>query len=97
MFNEFYCGSNVYPLSQHNTGTFVNKTSALRIRIDPSLHHQFLEICKKQDIPASQIIRDFMRQYVQMHGGGVQLKLFNVSESFKIVTGAARKGDSKKS
>ena len=69
----------------------MNKTSALRVRIDPNLHHQFLEICKKQDIPASQVIRDFMRQYVQMHGGGVQLKLFNVSENFKIVTGAAGK------
>jgi antitoxin component of RelBE/YafQ-DinJ toxin-antitoxin module len=71
----------------------MNKTSALRIRIDPNLHHQFLEICKNQDRPASQVIRDFMRQYVQMHGGGVQLELFSVSESFKIVTNVARKMD----
>jgi hypothetical protein len=34
-----------------------------------------------------------MRQYVQMHGGGVQLELFSVSESFKIVTNVARKMD----
>jgi antitoxin component of RelBE/YafQ-DinJ toxin-antitoxin module len=76
-----------------NTGDPVKKTSALRIRIDPNLHHQFLEICKKQDRPASQVIRDFMRQYVQMHGGGVQLELFKVSESFKIVTNVVRKMD----
>ena len=63
----------------------MNKTSALRIRIDPNLHHQFLEICKAQDRPASQIIRDFMRQYVQMNGGGLQLELFNDSASFKLV------------
>ena len=63
----------------------MNKTSALRIRIDPNLHHQFLEVCKAQDRPASQIIRDFMRQYVQMNGGGLQLELFNDSASFKLV------------
>jgi antitoxin component of RelBE/YafQ-DinJ toxin-antitoxin module len=79
---------------RHNSkGDSVKKTSALRIRIDPKLHHQFLKICKNQDIPASQVIRDFMRQYVQMYGGGLQLELFNESESFKIVTGAARKMD----
>ena len=71
----------------------MNKTSALRIRIDPHLHHQFLEICKNQDRPASQVIRDFMRQYVQMYGGGLQLELFNVSDSFKIVANVPRKMD----
>ena len=71
----------------------MNKTSALRIRIDPNLHHQFLEICKSQERPASQVIRDFMRQYVQLYGGGLQLELFNVSESFKIVSNVERKMD----
>jgi antitoxin component of RelBE/YafQ-DinJ toxin-antitoxin module len=71
----------------------MNKTSALRIRIDPNLHHQFLEICKNQDRPASQVIRDFMRQYVQIHGGGLQLELFNISEGFKVVTNGAQKMD----
>jgi antitoxin component of RelBE/YafQ-DinJ toxin-antitoxin module len=69
----------------------VNKTSALRIRIDPNLHHQFLKICKNQDRPASQVIRDFMKQYVQMHGGGLQLELFHGNERFKIVANGARK------
>jgi antitoxin component of RelBE/YafQ-DinJ toxin-antitoxin module len=78
---------------QNNKGDSVNKTSALRIRIDPNLHHQFLEICKSQERPASQVIRDFMRQYVQLYGGGLQLELFNVSESFKIVSNVARKMD----
>lgn len=80
-------------LQQNNKGDSVNKTSALRIRIDPNLHHQFLEICKSQERPASQVIRDFMRQYVQLYGGGLQLELFNVSESFKIVSNVERKMD----
>ena len=78
---------------QNNKGDSVNKTSALRIRIDPNLHHQFLEICKSQESPASQVIRDFMRQYVQLYSGGLQLELFNVSESFKIVSNVERKMD----
>ena len=63
----------------------MKKTSALQIRIDPNLHHHFLEVCKAQDRPASQVIRDFMRQYVEMNGGGLQLELFNDSASFKLV------------
>jgi hypothetical protein len=63
----------------------MNKTSALRIRIDPILHQQFLETCKNKDRPASQVIRDFMKQYVQMYGSGLQLQLFNKGASFKIV------------
>jgi len=64
----------------------MKKTSALQIRIDPNLHHHFLEVCKAQDRPASQVIRDFMRQYVEMNGGGLQLELFNDSASFKLVS-----------
>ena len=64
----------------------MKKTSALQIRIDPNLHRQFLEVCKAQDRPAAQVIRDFMRQYVEMNGGGLQLELFNDSASFKVVS-----------
>ena len=41
------------------------KTSALRIRIDPELHQQFLTICKDLDRPASQVLREFMRRFVE--------------------------------
>ena len=67
-------------------GVPMNKTSALRIRIEPNLHYQFLDICKNQDRPASQVIRNFMKQYVQMYGGGQQLELFNEKKGFKIVS-----------
>ncbi len=63
----------------------MKKTSALRIRTDPNLHHQFLEVCKTQDKPASQVLRDFMRHYVQMYGGGIQLDLFYETTGFMVV------------
>ena len=43
------------------------KTSALRIRIDPGLHRRFLDTCKARDIPASQVLREYMRQFVSTH------------------------------
>lgn len=43
------------------------KTSNLRIRLEPELHQQFLEICKVQDRPAAQVLREYMRSYVQRH------------------------------
>ncbi|MEW8359710.1 MAG: plasmid-related protein [Candidatus Thiodiazotropha sp.] len=43
------------------------KTSNLRIRLEPELHEQFLEICKVQDRPAAQVLREYMRSYVENH------------------------------
>lgn len=57
-------------------GTLMTKTSALRIRIEPSLHQQFIDACKAQDIKASQVLRDFMRVYVEQNAGGKQAQLF---------------------
>lgn len=45
----------------------MKKDSALRIRLDPELHQQFLEVCKAQDRPAAQVLREYMRSYVQQH------------------------------
>ena len=52
------------------------KTAALRIRIEPNLHKKFLDTCKAHDIPASQVLREFMRQYVSTHEPTAQLDLF---------------------
>ena len=41
------------------------KSSAFRIRIEPELHEQFLDVCKKQDIPAAQVVRQFIRDYIE--------------------------------
>jgi hypothetical protein len=52
------------------------KTAALRIRIEPDLHKMFLDTCKAHDIPASQVLREFMKQYVSSHEPTAQLDLF---------------------
>ena len=57
----------------------MGKTAALRIRIEPELHQKFLDTCKAQDIPASQVLREFMKQYVSAHAQTAQLDFFQQS------------------
>ncbi len=52
------------------------KTAALRIRIEPELHKRFIDTCKSQDIPASQVLREFMKQYISTHEATSQLDFF---------------------
>lgn len=52
------------------------KTSALRIRIEPMLHDEFLLCCKGIDRPASQVLREFMRRFVEKHKNTTQKDLF---------------------
>lgn len=46
------------------TSTMAMKDSGLRIRVDRDLRERFLEICRAQDKPAAQVIREFMRRYI---------------------------------
>ncbi len=55
------------------------KTAALRIRIEPELHKRFIDTCKSLDIPASQVLREFMKQYVSTHETTAQLDFFQQS------------------
>ncbi len=41
------------------------KDVGLRIRIQKELREQFLEVCRAQDKPAAQVLREFMREYLQ--------------------------------
>ena len=43
------------------------KDSGLRIRVERELREKFLEICRQQDKPAAQVIREFMREYIGEH------------------------------
>ncbi len=43
------------------------KDVGLRIRVQRGLREQFLKVCRAQDKPAAQVIRDFMRRYVAEH------------------------------
>jgi|GEM_PF-3149019 len=40
------------------------KDAGLRIRVERGLRDDFLKICRAQDRPAAQVIREFMRRYV---------------------------------
>ena len=40
------------------------KDVGLRIRVQRGLREQFLEVCRAQDKPAAQVIREFMREYI---------------------------------
>lgn len=43
------------------------KDADFRIRVQRDLRHKFLEVCRAQDKPAAQVIREFMREYVDRH------------------------------
>jgi len=44
------------------------KDSGLRIRVEKELRQEFLALCRQQDRPAAQVIREFMRKYLAEHG-----------------------------
>jgi len=41
------------------------KDVGLRIRLQRELREEFLDACSEQDKPAAQVLREFMREYVQ--------------------------------
>lgn len=43
------------------------KDVGLRIRVQRDLREQFLEACRAEDKPAAQVLREFMRDYVNRH------------------------------
>jgi len=48
------------------------KDVGLRIRVQRELREQFLEACKAQDKPAAQVLREFMRTFVEENLVSVQ-------------------------
>ena len=62
----------------------MGKTAALRIRIEPELHKKFLDTCKAQDVPASQVLREFMKQYVSAHDQTAQMDFFRQTEQARV-------------
>lgn len=41
------------------------KDVGLRIRVERSLRERFVDACRSEDKPAAQVIREFMRSYVE--------------------------------
>lgn len=45
----------------------MKKDSGFRIRVQNDLREKFVEICRAQDKPAAQVLREYMREYVAEH------------------------------
>lgn len=58
-FNLCFCVSNGYTLRM--------KDSGLRIRVQRELRDRFNEACRVEDKSAAQVLREFMRAYVERH------------------------------
>jgi hypothetical protein len=41
------------------------KEAGMRIRVEPELREAFITACRGQDMPAAQVLRGFMREYVR--------------------------------
>jgi len=41
------------------------KDVGLRIRVQRDLREAFLKVCRAQDRPAAQVLREFMRSYIE--------------------------------
>jgi len=50
------------------------KDSGLRIRVERELREKFLALCREQDKPAAQVIREFMRDYINENAPGQRPK-----------------------
>ena len=50
--------------------------SALRVRVDPKLRREFIAACQAQDQTASQVLRAFMRKYLEEYHESRQRSLF---------------------
>jgi len=67
---EFFKGRPKVSLDacRHNVYTAaMTKDSALRIRVETELREKFLALCREQDRPAAQVLREFMRKYLAEH------------------------------
>lgn len=41
------------------------KDVGMRIRVEPELREQFISLCHEHNVPAAQVLRSFMRDFVQ--------------------------------
>ena len=55
----------------------MRKDAGLNIRVEKRLRRDFVEMCRVEDKAAAQVLREFMRSYVEEHRGLLQVPLFN--------------------
>ena len=41
------------------------KEAGMRIRVEPELREEFTEACKRRHVPAAQVLREYMREFVK--------------------------------
>lgn len=52
------------------------KDVALKIRVEEDLRREFIEVCRSEGMTAAQVVRKFMREYINKNG-----KAFNLNYS----------------
>ena len=58
----------IHSTSVHPLVTLLSmKDTGLRIRVQRDLRDRFQRVCRAQDKPAAQVLREFMRTYVNKH------------------------------
>lgn len=53
--------------------------AGFRIRVDDALRAEFIAACKRRDRTAAQVLRDFMRRYIDEQEEAAQRVLFQQS------------------
>lgn len=54
----------------------MNKSAGLRVRIEPELHRDFMQACHSQNLKAADVLREYVKQFVEKNGTGQQASLF---------------------
>ena len=57
------------------------KDVAFKIRVEEELRRAFVDACRGEDRPAAQVIREFMRDFVQKKRQEMQPSLFDENEN----------------
>ena len=52
------------------------KDAGLRLRVERDLREEFVETCRADGQPAAQVLRNFMREYVERNRAAAQRQLF---------------------
>ena len=52
------------------------KNVAFKMRVEEELRREFIETCQAEDLKAAQVVRQFMRKYVDTHKKAFQGSLF---------------------
>jgi hypothetical protein len=60
------------------------KDAGMRIRVEPELRNQFVNLCRDNDVAAAQVLRFFMREFVQTHSNKTRSKVAKQLTSAKL-------------